>query len=53
MAKNPTKSQQKHLYEAMYAKAIKLWGMTDSDYRMSTKDFIAIEKIYFKYRKKF
>ena len=53
MAKNPTKAQQKRMYQSIMQKSAKLWGCIGSEYRMSTKDFIAIEKIYAKYRKKF
>ena len=56
--KKMTKTQQKRAYLAIRSKAQKLWAGSDSPstFRMnvmSTKDYMAIERICEKYLKKF
>lgn len=54
-----TKTQQKRAYRAIKSKAQKLWAVTSGSSalphrpNMSTKDYMAIERICDKYLKKF
>ena len=53
-----TKTQQKRAYLAIKSKAQRLWSVRDTGYGpqalyLSTKDYMAIERICDKYLKKF